>query len=160
MSGNVILHCQGVGRARLNWWPTEITRSGIGRSWTEIERPGRRPLLLTPGLLLDGYDIGYLHREQDLSQSVADHVNDLETIAKAKEPVELTMAGNVRGLFHITDLSIVEVEHTTGGQPAAVDVSLTLRRASDATLKVGPVPRRRNQVPKKLRGVGGTGRQT
>lgn len=149
--GGVVLHCPGVATVRLNWWPTEISRSGLSRSWTEVERPGRRPLLLSPGLLLDEYAVGYLHRERDLSQPVADHVDALTSIARSKTPVELTMAKMARGLFHVTDLSLVEVDHATTGKPASVDVSLTLKRASDATVNVGPIPRKRN-----IRG-GGTG---
>lgn len=152
MSGSVVLVCPKVATVQLNWWPTEVTRSGIARSWTEIERPGRRPLMLSPGMMLDEYAVGYIHRDLDLSQSVADHVDGLTLIARSKTPVELTMAGTARGLFHVTDLSFVEVEHTTAGKPASVDVSMTLKRASDATVKVGPIPRKRNKIPPKMRG--------
>lgn len=153
MSGSVVLYCPDVATVQLNWWPTEVSRSQIARSWTEVERPGRRPLMLSPGMALDEYSVGYLHREADLSQSVADHVDALTAIARSKTPVTLTMAGTVRGQFHVTDLSLVEVEHTTTGNPASVDVSMTLKRASEATVKVGPIPRVRNKMRGMRRGM-------
>lgn len=152
MSGHAVLHCRNVGTLRLPWWPASITRNGLSRSWTEVERPGRTPLLLAAGRILDEYEISYVARDADLAVSVADHVALLTVIARSKTPTQLTLAGDARGLFHVTNLSVVEIDHTAGGRPANVDVSLTLKRASDATVNVGPVPRKRHKRPTNKKG--------
>lgn len=142
------LVCPGVGTLILPWWPDTITRSGGGRTWAETARPGDIPLLLPEGTALEEYQISYLARPRDLRSSVADHVGLLREMQASTTPVTLMLEQTNRGLFHLTDVSIAEINHTTSGEPAAVDVSATLKQASDATVNVGPVPRKKKKKKK------------
>ena len=127
------------GTLPLKWWPTDIERGAMGRVYTEFERPGRDPLLLSTGGQLDTYDVGFSVRENGDGLTVAQWLDVLRDMAGSPKPVTLVMAATVRGLFHITALTITELEHTDAGRPSAADVSMTLTRASDYTVKVGPV---------------------
>lgn len=129
-----------LGTLVLPWWPDAITRTPARRQWADTERPGRAPLLLPTGLSLAEYQLSYLVRSSDLRASVAEHVALLERMADSKEPVALLLQDTDRGLFHLTELSIAEVAHAANGDPSSVDVSATLRAASQATVSVGPVP--------------------
>lgn len=141
------LVCQGVGTLVLPWWPDVITRSGNTRTWTEQTRPGRTPLLLSDGLALPEYQVSYLLRTGDLAESVADHIALLDAIATSETPVTLMLEGTNRGLFHVTEVSVAEVTHTTSGEPSSADISATLKAASDATINVGTIPRKANKMP-------------
>lgn len=157
------LVCPGVGTLVLPWWPDTVTRSGNTRNWSETARPGRTPLLLSDGLNLPEYQVSYLVRTRDLSESVADHLALLDAIATSEVPVMLVLEGSNRGLFHLTEVSVSEVSHTTTGEPSSADVSATLKAASDASINIGPVPRKVNKMPeakkkKNLKSTRGGGR--
>lgn len=145
------LICPGVGTLVLPWWPETITRSGRLRTWSETARPGDLPLLLSDGMALEEYQISYLARSADLDEPVTEHVATLHAIAASLSPVSLLLEQTNRGLFHLTELSIAEVAHATTGDPTAVDVSATLKQASEATVNVGPVPRKKNKKPAKAK---------
>lgn len=141
------LYCPGVALLRLPWWPEDLERGNVGRDWEQVPRSGRAPLLLSSGARLDTYDAGFTLRTAD-GRHVADDIAALERIAKSQVACSLILGKVLRGVFQVTDLSIVELEHGTGGRPLVADVSLTLTRASDATVKVGPVPRRKKRKKK------------
>lgn len=143
------LVCQGVGTLTLPWWPETISRSGGTRAWTEQTRPGATPLLLSDGINLDEYQISYLARGRDLTTPMAEHLALLDAIKVSDTPVTLMLGGSNRGLFHLTDVSVVEVLHNADGVPTSCDVSATLRRASDATVNVGPIRRKKHKMPAK-----------
>lgn len=138
---SVVLVCPRVATVVLPWWPTEVSRSGLVRDWEEMQRPGRQPLMLSPSRRLGEYNLGFTLRHATYGTSVRGIVNDLESIAASETPVALVIARTSRGLFHVTEFDPVEVDHDTNGQPATVDVSMTLKRASDATVNVGLIKR-------------------
>ncbi len=138
----------------LEWWPTDVTRTLSSRNVSELERPDKRALMVPTSLTSDDYSIGYTMRTDDFRRSawtgatprahgtgVGEHINDLEAIAKSKHPVQLLLGRNVEGLFRIESPSITILEWTKDGRPSVVDVSLTLRRASDAEVNVGLIKR-------------------
>ena len=129
-----------LGPLALPYWPDAVTRNPGRRVWSETERPGRAPLLLATGSTLAEYQLSYLVRDRDLRVPVSAHVDLLERMAASDEPVALVMGDSSRGMFHLTELSIAEVRHAGTGEPSSVDVSATLRQASEATISVGPVP--------------------
>lgn len=145
----LLLFCPGVATVLLPWWPEEVERSNLGRTWEEITRTGRQPLLLSSGKNLQEYNLGFTLRSADMGESMADNVAAIEAMANSQVPISLVMASTVRGLFHITSLSVVETEHNGLGHPSVVDVSMTLKEASDAVVIVGPVARKRNKKPNK-----------
>lgn len=129
-----------LGVLALPWWPETVTRTPGRRTWAETARPGRAPLLLADEATLAEYQLSYLVRGLDLRGSVAAHVDLLERMAASEVPVSLLLGDTDRGLFHLTELSVVEVQHAASGEPSVVDVSVSLRQASEATVAVGPVP--------------------
>lgn len=163
MSASLV--CQGVGTLVLPWWPDTVTRSGGIRQWTEQGRPGDYPLLLSEGLSLEEYQISYLARGRDLRESVSAHMELLDRIKVSEIPVVLMLEGSNRGLFHLTEVSVAESTHNTAGEPTSCDVSATLKRASEATVNVGPIPAKKNTMPaskkkkakKKAKGSGSAG---
>ena len=72
---------------------------------------------------------------------MAGHINDLEELSRSKQPVQLLLADQTEGMFRIESASLTVLEFADSGKPSVVDVSLTLKRASDATVRVGLVKR-------------------
>lgn len=129
-----------LGVLALPLWPSAVTLKPAGRVWSQTERPGRSPLLLSTGATLAEYQVSYLARAGSLSVSMADHAAALCALVQSEEPVSLLLGDTDRGLFHLTDLSIAELAHAADGSPSSLDVSATLVQASEGTVAVGPVP--------------------
>lgn len=131
----------------LPWWPTDVSRTLSSRNVSELERADKRPLAVPTSLTADDYSIGYTLRTSDFRKandgeiSVTQHIADLETLARSKTPVQLLFSDNVEGLFRLEAPSLTILEWTAGGKPSVVDISLTLKRASDATVRVGLIKR-------------------
>jgi len=125
----------------LPWWPTDVSRTLSVRNVSELERADKRPLAVPTSLTPDDYSIGYTLRHSDYRTPVAGHLNDLETIARSKTPVQLLLADQTEGLFRIESASVTVLEFAANGKPSVADVSLTLKRASDAQVKVGLIKR-------------------
>lgn len=162
MSGQVALVCPGVGTLVLPWWPEQLPRSGGGRTWSEVSRPGRTPLLVSDGLSLVEYQVSYLLREVDSTIPVTEHLAMLDALAATDQAMVLMAGDTNRGLFHLSEPSVVEVLHTEAGECTVADVSCTLKQASDAVVNLGPVPTRPNPMPeskkkKVLKGLKGKG---
>lgn len=130
-----------IGTVTLPWWPDDIENTDLARTYAEFSRPGLPPLLTPEARPLDTYNLSFALMPQDYSEgNVVEVVDGLKRMADATKPVSLVLARSSRGLFHITGLSITERDHTARGNPRWADVSMTLKRASDYTVKVGPVP--------------------
>lgn len=138
----------------LEWWPTDVTRTLSSRNVFELERADKRALSVPTSLTTDSYTLGYTMRTDDFKRSawsgatprahgtgVGEHINDLETIAKSKHPVQLLLGKNVEGMFRLEAPTITILEWTKDGRPSVVDVQLTLMRASDAQVNVGLIKR-------------------
>lgn len=145
----LLLFCPGVATVLLPWWPEDIERANLGRTWEEVARTGRAPLLLSSGKNLQEYNLGFTLRAREMGVSMADNISAIEAMADSQVPISLVMASTARGLFHMTALTVVETEHNQTGNPTVVDVTMTLKQASDAVVIVGPVPRKRNKKPNK-----------
>lgn len=136
-----------VGTVFLPWWPDDIEQADLARVYSEFARPGRSPLLTPEARPLDTYNLSFTLMGEvtngvgTYGQSVGPVVEALRLMADKPKPVSLVLAKSSRGLFHITGLSIAERDHTARGNPRWADVSMTLKRASDYTVKVGPVIR-------------------
>lgn len=128
-----------VGTVLLPWWPDDIEQGDLARTYSEFSRPGRAALLTPESRPLDTYTLSFSLLDADYGGSVGPVVESLRLMADATKPVSLVLARSARGLFHITGLSIAERDHTARGNPRWADVSMTLKRASDYTVKVGPV---------------------
>ena len=142
MAGQAQLRCVPLGiYLDLPWWPTDVARTLSVRNVSELERADKRPLSVPTSLTPDDYSIGYTLRHSDYRTPVAGHLNDLERISRSKTPVQLLLADQTEGLFRIESASVTVLEFAANGKPSVADVSLTLKRASDAQVKVGLIKR-------------------
>lgn len=143
VTDSALLHCPGVDTLTLPWWPDDMAEAKVGASWTQLERPGRTPLLMYAGKQLRERTISYTARHRDFDAPVQHHLSRLADIAGSQVPVTLMLAATDAGQWHITDLSWTVVNHAADGQVAVAEVSMTLTRASEGGVKVGPVPPRK-----------------
>lgn len=147
MATKARLRCVPLGiTLELPWWPTEVSRTLSVRTVNDLERPDAVALSVPSGLTADDYSIGYLLREEDRTVSVAPHIRDLERLAASKKPVQLLLADQSMGLYRVESASVVPVEFTPKGNPSVADVSIVLKRASDAVVNVGLVKRIKGRV--------------
>ncbi len=147
MAGKARLRCVPLNITLIMpWWPTEITRSLSVRTVADLDRPDALPLSVPSGLTPDDYSVGYLLRQDDWRESVASHIADLERIAASKKPVQLLLADQSEGLFRVDAATVTALEFAKSGQVSVADVSLTLKRASDAVVNVGLVKRIKGRV--------------
>lgn len=149
MAGQAVLRCAALEiDVVLPWWPTDVSRSLAYRNVTELERPDKRALAIPSTITTDDYSVGYTVRTADYQQatldgiSVTKHINDLEKIARTKYPVQLILGEQVEGLFRI-ESPLITILHwdVDTDRPSVVDVTLTLKRASDAEVNVGLIKR-------------------
>lgn len=131
----------------LPFWPSDVSRDLPVRTWTELERANLRPLTVPGGLTNPTMSIGYTARNEDLYESIALHVSALADMAKHPGPVRLMMGRDDRDLWHLESVAVTEIEWNPDGKPSVVDITLSLRRATDVTVNVGLIKRRRNQKP-------------
>jgi hypothetical protein len=132
------LSCKGVGTLRLPWWPSDIESSGIAPVYAQQTRPGRSPLLLRESQSLPVQRLAFTLGTSPESSAEAD-VALLRKMATAKVPVTLTLGGQSRKDYRITELSIVETDWTSTGAVAVAEVDLTMTKVSDAVAPIGPV---------------------
>lgn len=126
---------------KLPWWPTEVSRTLPAWNVTELERPGRRALAVPTTRTSEEFSMGFTLRNVDYRESVADLLDDLERLAAAKNPAQLLFGDQVAGLFRLDPPQVVIIAWSAESQPSVADVSLTLKRASDAQINVGLVKR-------------------
>lgn len=142
MAGKARLRCVALDLVvEMPWWPTDVARNLSVRNVNELDRPDRRALAVPSGLTADDYSIGYTVRQVDFREPIAAHIADLEKIARTKSPVQLLLADQTEGLFRVESAAVTVLQWATNGKPSVADVQLTLKRASDATVRVGLVKR-------------------
>ena len=144
MAARATLVRPGGGTVVLPWWPDSITHTPGGVTYTEVERPGRSPLQLPQGRALAQMSVdATIVDGAGLGVSVEDHLRELRAIRASRQPVGLVLGTHDRGWWHMTDLTITEQAHTRDGAVAWAQVQITLRRASPATVNVGPIKTKR-----------------
>ena len=122
---------------RLPWWPTDVGMTLGGWNRSELERPGKTSLSLPSSRVSDEVTMGFTLRNVDHRESVADLLEELRRLTRAKNPSQLLLGDADYGLFTIEPPQVTILEWADEGTPSVVDVSMTLKRASDATINVG-----------------------
>jgi phage protein U len=129
----------GVVSATLPWWPDEISWNALAQEWSEQKRPGRAPMLVKEAQTLPELAIGFI--ASDRPSGTADTLlTALRSMAASATPVQLMLASRELGRWRVTDLAYTELEHAVSGVPIRAEVSLTLKRAMDASAPIGPLP--------------------
>ena len=137
-----MLRCTRPARSLvLPWWPTDFSQVMGGWSFAEQERPGDTPLALPSARTPAEVTMGFTLRQADYRASVAGLLADLKVLAGAEAPCTLMMGAASWGLFRLEPPQVTVVEWAADGSdtPSVCDVSLVLKRASDASVNVGPV---------------------
>ena len=126
-------------------WPTDSTETMPGWTYSTLDRPGREPLEVPTYETLAERSLGFTLRRDDYAASITGLLVKLRTISKAKTPVQLVFDGGNgardTGLWRMDPPLVTEMEYADDGSPSVADVSVVLRRATEATVNVGPVKR-------------------
>lgn len=134
----------------LPWWPATIAVSGLQAVWTDQIRPGRSPLVLRASegiaewrltMIVSWQSVDGLSNSS-VETSCQNVLDTLQRITNHAQPATLTLGSRVAGKFRITDFSYTELEWTSTGLVSIAEVSLVMRSASDASVPIGPVPKR------------------
>jgi len=141
MAGAVLRCTNPAVELVLPWWPTDITHTMGAWNVEELERPGRESLAVPSTRTAAEYSLGFTLRNDDHTVSVAGYLEQLRLLARARKPSTLVLGEQTLGLFRLDPPQITVIESAADGSPSVVDVTLTLKAASDAEVKVGPVKR-------------------
>lgn len=138
----------------LPWWPDEVSWNAMAYSWSEQARPGRAPLLLQEAKTLPEISLGFILAYKPTTyvgdaDSVQPVINDLREIATSDTPAQLMLAARDTGRWRVTDFAVTELDHAAEGSPLRAEVSMTLKRAQDASAPIGPVPPRKSKPGRK-----------
>jgi len=147
MAEQVLLRCVALNiHLWLPVWPDDSTVTFPAWTTSTLDRPGRNQLAIPTYRTTEERTLGFTLRHEDYRQSVQPMLDDLRQIAKTKAAFQLLMGKMNTGLWRMDPPQITELGRDDDGYPSIVDVSLTLKAASDAQINVGPVPRVRGRV--------------
>jgi phage protein U len=148
---------------RLPWMPDEIETSNTAQAWTQLARPGRKPLLMSQGKQLQvvTFPARLTHAGQQIG--VTPTITALEKLARSSNALRLDVAGQYRGDYRITGLTVTERQWSRDGQITDADVQVELTQTSDMAVAVGPIKRKtkaakRRAILRRLKNVRGRGR--
>lgn len=142
MADRVVIRCTALRlRLALPVWPTDSTHTPSGLTVASLDRANRAPLDVVTARTTAERSLGFTLRGEDYHATVQPLIAELEALALAEAPVQLLMGDHDTGLWRLEAPQITELARADDGTPSVVDVSLVLKRASDAIVKVGPVKR-------------------
>jgi nucleoid-associated protein YgaU len=137
--------------------PKAITYSNLARTWTEVPRPGRMPILSAQEKPLRklGYDIILASTDPDVSME--SDFKTLVALGQTEQRIRVQFGPAAEtGLWRITALSVASVErHATTQAIIQAVGTLELTRASDHKKRTGPVKGGAAPPPTKPRYYGG-----
>lgn len=139
MADKVRFRCPGVLSRPLTLpvWPQDSTNTLPAWNVASLERPRRRALDVPSTRTTEERSLGFTLRNRDYWETVAPLLNDLRTLARSRKAFTLLMGDQDTGLWRMEAPQVTEVAFADDGSPSVVDVSMTLKRASDATINVG-----------------------
>jgi LysM repeat protein len=121
--------------------PRAIEYGGWSQEWVETSRTGREPLLLRKGDKLDTLKFSFMLtglRVLHLQQTEA--LNTLKGLAKSRERMLVRYGPQEAGLWRITDVTVTsELRHPDTNEVTRAMASISLTRASDPAVAIGPV---------------------
>lgn len=127
---------------RLPFWPQEQTHVLSGWNVASLERSGRASYDRPSTRTTEERTLGFVLRNEDYRASIAPMLADLVAITASAAPVQLLLGDTDTGLWRLDPPPQITVTASADdGSASVADVSLTLRRASDAVVNVGPVKR-------------------
>lgn len=125
----------------LRYAPREIEYGGIAQDWVETERSGNTPLLLRKGDNLDTVKFSFnLVYVSGVNIPITEGYKAFKAVAKSGERVLFMYSDLEAGMWRITDASMsTDLRSPDTNEPTRGIVSVTLTRASDPAVAIGPV---------------------
>jgi hypothetical protein len=125
----------------LRYAPREIEYGGIAQEWVETERSGNTPLLLRKGDNLDtvkfSFNLVYI---SGAYVPITQAYKAFKAVAKSAERVLFMYSDLEAGMWRITDATMsTDLRNPDTNEPTRGIVSITLTRASDPAVAVGPI---------------------
>jgi hypothetical protein len=121
--------------------PREIEYGGMAQDWVQTDRSGNTPLLLRKGDNLDTLKFSFLMVEsRGVNVEMTESILALKAVAKSQERVLVSYSRLESGLWRVTDATASsEYRHPDNNEPVRANASVTLTRASDPAVAIGPV---------------------
>lgn len=153
MAERARFRCASLGLVlRLPLWPDDVDWTLPSWNVDSLDRPGRASFDVPTTLTTEEQSVGFMVRSvhfdpltgalrADGHESMQAWIADLRRLATTKAPVQWLLGDNDTGLWRIESPSIKPVRWAEDGTPSVFDVSLVLKRASEAIVRVGPVKR-------------------
>lgn len=134
----------------LPWWPSSISRGGLSPTWTQLPRAGKVPLLVRDTLNLPTVTLDFLVTAPGERQRINPDISAWPVMKPllafaAKGTIVYLVLGEAgyKVPWRITDITYDEDDWSLSGTVSRALVSMTLTRASDASMPRGPVPPRK-----------------
>lgn len=137
--GSSVAHLvSDIGNAyTLVFTPTSIKTGGFAPVFTQVARPGRKPLLVQDSLTLVTSSFTHTVVESP-GVDVERAVTNLQRLAQSGRKVRIVgMVPMVRGWFNITNLSVTVQELNEKQRPKIVELAWELQQAAQAKVKIG-----------------------
>lgn len=130
--GNIVLTLPFAPRTSVNGNQSQV--------WTQVVRPGRKPLLLRQHypLRTQSYDLFFGH--QDFDQDVGREVNALNAIAISNQPIQIINGPGASVRWRMTALSIEVTQRQAGTNlTTRATATVELTEVSDLAPAPGPI---------------------
>lgn len=111
--------------------PQAVTVDGLGKIWTQLDRPGRKPLLVVTGDGLAVWGATLDVAAPDLDHDVEGVLYGLRLLARTGQRLAMTYGPLEGGVWRLTGLSIAVVTRTPTQRISRASVGLELTNASD-----------------------------
>jgi nucleoid-associated protein YgaU len=123
--------------------PRKIEFGGLAHNWAEAERSGTTPLLLHSGTPLETMTFEFLVTDKlDMLAPQGATLTRLREIARTGERVLVRYSSAEAGLWRIVEASYSsDLREPDGNEVTRATASVSLKRASDAAVALGPVMR-------------------
>lgn len=121
--------------------PREIEYGGMEQDWVETERSGNTPLLLRKGNKLDTIKFSFnLVYVNGANIPISEAILAFKAVVKSQERVLFMYSELEAGMWRVTEASFsTDLRDPTGNEPTRGIGSVTLTRASDPAVSVGPI---------------------
>lgn len=121
--------------------PREIEYGNLEADWATADRPADQPLLLLKQRRLETISFSFLLSDRYvLHASQRTPIEALKALAKSSERILVRYGPQEAGLWRITEAGMTsQLRDPTTHEITRARVSLTLTRASDAAVAIGPV---------------------
>lgn len=123
--------------------PNEIEYGGFIQQWTQTDRSGNTPLLLRKGKELETLKFSTLLVEPlDQFHVITGEILAVKALAETRQRVLVSYSRLEAGLWRVTEASVSsERRHpdAENNEPIRAIASITLTRASDPAVAIGPV---------------------